>query len=80
MRAFSIAWLVLFAITACSKPAGPRPSLTAKERAKVLAELVESRKQCDVFRERLAGPNPDSRSVDTIYHDALKAKCLAKDA
>lgn len=66
-------------IAACDKAAPtPRP-LTASERAASLAEVIEHRDECKSIRKRLSDPNPDAKTVDDLYHEAVSTKCLDKD-
>lgn len=56
----------------------PRP-LTAAERAASLVEVIEHREECKSIRKRLSNPNPDAKTVDDLYREAVATKCLEKD-
>lgn len=79
----AVVYLCAFAtagmLAACNKDTPtPRP-LTALERAASLVEVIEHREECNSIRQRLATPNPDAKTVDELYREALGSKCLAKD-
>lgn len=66
-------------LSACDKTTPtPRP-LTARERAASLAELIEHREECKSISKRLLHPDPDAKTVDDLYREAVRAKCLEKD-
>ncbi|HEX5394417.1 MAG TPA: hypothetical protein VFW68_14125 [Rhodocyclaceae bacterium] len=66
-------------LAACDKGTPtPRP-LTAAERAASLVEVIEHRDECKSIRKRLSDPNPDAKTVDDLYREAVSTKCLEKD-
>lgn len=66
-------------LAACGKGTPtPRP-LTAAERAASLVEVIEHRDECRSIRNRLSAPNPDAKTVDELYREAVSTKCLEKD-
>lgn len=75
----SLIALALLALAACGKTPMPPKPLTAQEKAAFLVEIVEHRPECNAYRDRLSRPDLDGPSVDAIYRDAVKSRCIEKD-
>ena len=63
------------ALTACSEP----PSLTLREKADFVAELIDSRPECKVHREKLLKQQLDAQGIAQVYQDAKATFCLKPD-
>lgn len=71
--------LCLLAIAACDKsPIQPKP-VTAAEKAAFIAEMIEHRPECKPYREQLSKPGLDTETVDKLYREAVKTRCIEKD-
>ncbi len=68
--------LALLLLGGCSKHYHP---LDASKKAKLVSELVNNAPGCGIFKVRLTSPAMDDDAIDTVYHDAQKAKCINKD-
>jgi hypothetical protein len=59
-------------LVACSD----RPALTAPERARFVAELIDERAACNSLRQQILGPAVDDKALDALYEVAKKTYCL----
>jgi hypothetical protein len=66
---------LLLGVCACN----PVPPLTNQEKAKFVFELIEDAHTCDGYRTRLSTPDLDGPTIDGIYQDAIRTKCIKRD-
>lgn len=65
--------LVLSLLSACSHHYHP---LDTSKKAKLVSELINNSAECKFFKERLASATMDDDGIDTVYRDAMKARCI----
>lgn len=65
----------LAALSACSE----KPSLGIAEKARFTAELIDGRRECRQYSERLTVPVVDNSVIDQTYRAAKAAHCLKPD-
>lgn len=77
MRPLYLAALaVITALGGCAEKATP---LTLDEKAHFVTELLDDESRCDEFRTRLAIRPLDGSRLDTIYRQAMQARCVKRD-
>jgi hypothetical protein len=59
-------------LVACSE----RPALTAPERARFVAELIDERAACSSLRQKILEPGQDDKALNALYEAAKASFCL----
>jgi hypothetical protein len=59
-------------LAACSD----RPALTAAERARFVAELIDERSECNSLRQQIMEQTQDDKALGALYAAAKKSYCL----
>jgi hypothetical protein len=72
MRLVVVGLCMPILLSACSE----RPALSAAERARFVAELIDERTACNSLRQEILAQPHDDKALNALYESAKKSYCL----
>ena len=72
-------WLCSFGMLLAFAACTDKAPLTAADKARFTAELIEKRPECAVYLRALSPSVTDAAVVDKAYQDARAANCIKPD-